>query len=392
MISQSPLSTRPLFSHVACGAVATDRCDSTRGSANRRKKNLLKLLVSSALAAGPFTAHAIEAKVSGQVTRALMQVDDGTNSELHNVDIANHSTRFRFTGSADMTPGIKAGIVFETEFMSNASNAVTNTAKSTAAALAERHMNVYFQGGFGTLRLGQGDGAANGGIEVDLSGTDLVQSALGTSIIGSAFPFFTSAGVSSGATIGATTNNLDFESRYDVLRYDTPALGPVKIAVSQGVVSTTGLDATEVALWYSGDLGGGNKLVGALGLSKKDAATGPTGFDDDTTGGSISWLSGSGLNVTFASSKSDVAATREGKFSYVKVGYKVGQHAVAVDMAKGRDQAAAGDEAKMTGIGYVYTPTKWADIFAGFKTHSLDRSGASLDDIRFIVMGSRLKF
>jgi hypothetical protein len=65
---------------------------------------------------------------------------------------------------------------------------------------------------------------------------------------------------------------------------------------------------------------------------------------------------------------------------------------VSIDYAIGQDQALSGDEAKMYGIGYVYTPVAWAEIFALLKQHSLDRSVGSFDDIQFFMAGSRIKF
>lgn len=164
----------------------------------------------------------------------------------------------------------------------------------------------------------------------------------------------------------------------------------MKLALSTGV--NGGEDANEVALWYSGDLGAGGRLAAALGFSSQDRAPGPGSVDDETVGGSISWLSPWGLNVTVAASNRDLTATREGKFSYLKVGYKWGRHAVAVDYGKGDDQNADGDEADFFGIGYVNTPTKWADLYAAAKVHSLDRPGANFDDITIVMVGSRVKF
>jgi hypothetical protein len=108
-------------------------------------------------------------------------------------------------------------------------------------------------------------------------------------------------------------------------------------------------------------------------------------------GGSISWLHPSGFNLTYAHTTRELAG-RDGKFDYFKAGYKFGQHAVSIDYALGKDQAASGDEATMYGIGYVFTPVAWAEIFALFKQHSLDRPGVSTDDIQFIMVGSRIKF
>lgn len=384
MKSQNSAFARPLPANAAWRVVATTSGSSDACRVTPSTRTLLALATGAAFTVVSAGAYAIEAKFSGQVNRALMHVDDGTNSELHNVDNATSSTRFRFTGSGDLAPGMKAGIVFETELLSNASNAVTQTTKSSSAELAERIMSVYVQSGAGTLTLGQGSGAADGGTEVDLSGTDVVLGALSTNAIGGAFEYFSSAGVSTGETIGGTIGNQDFESRYDRLRYDSPALGPIKVALSTGVKDN--VDVSEVALRFSTGLAGG-KLAGAIGSSQQDT----TPIEDKTTGGSVSWLLASGLNFTYSTSTRE-RGNRDANFSYFKIGYKFGQHALAVDTGKGEDQDTLGDEAKVVGIGYVYQPQKWAELYASYKVHSFDRAGVSADDVSFLVVGSRLKF
>lgn len=378
---------KPLKTLSACPLLLSSRSrDSATIQCRTSHKKVFAALVSAAFATGAGTAHAIEAKVSGQVNRAIMQVDDGANSETHHVDNDISGTRVRFTASDEVMPGLKAGVKFEGEMQSNPSNSVSQTNKDISPSFAERQLNVYFDGSFGKLTLGQTDGAANGGTEVDLSGTGIAQGALGASAIGGGIEF-TSGGVASGIAIGDVIDNLDFESRYDLLRYDTPSLGPVKISLSTG--SKGNQDVKELALSFSSSIAGG-KLAGVLGTSTQDR-TAPA-VDDKTTGGSISWLSSSGFSVTFATSSKDESATQKAKFNYVKLGYKFGKSAISIDSGKGKDQASVGDEADVTGIAYVYKPVKWAEIYAAYKTHSLDRPGSNFNDITILLVGSRIKF
>ena len=39
----------------------------------------------------------------------------------------------------------------------------------------------------------------------------------------------------------------------------------------------------------------------------------------------------------------------------------------------GDDFAATGDEAKMYGIGYVWNPVRWLELYAAYKVHQLDQ-------------------
>jgi hypothetical protein len=342
------------------------------------------LAVAAAHAAAQAPAEGIQVRLSGQINRAILHADDGANSEWFNVDNANSSTRFRFNADGRVQPGWKAGILFEAEFKSNPSGDVKFGDRDISPTLNERHMDVFLSSPHGTFRLGQGDGAANGASEVDLSGTAVAHYA-STADVGGGFEY-RSGGASSGTTVGATISNQDFESRYDRLLYQSPNFNGFMVEASWGNKET---DVTEVALRYSGKIGNLGQLAGALGYSREDAV--PGGVDDKVFGGSISWLLPSGFNLTFARTERDLPG-REGKFNYFKAGYKTGAHAVSVDYGIGEDQAAVGDEAKVYGVGYVWVPIAWAEVYALYKVHNLDRPGAAMEDITFVMVGTRVKF
>jgi predicted porin len=354
------------------------------------KRNAIALAAGSlfALPVAAADTNSLEIKLSGQVNRAVLQVKDGINSDLFNVDNDNSGTRFRFTGTQTISPGTKAGVVFEVEYQSSPSNLVTFADRTAPSpTLDERHMNVFYQSNWGQVSLGQGDGAANGGVEVDLSGTSVAHYA-GVTDIGGAFAFRTAAG-GFGPSISQTTSQQDFESRYDRVRYDSPSFNGFGLAASVGSKDTD-RDVNEVALRYAGG-GGFGQFAAALGYSNEDPAT-PGGRDDITTGASASWLHPAGYNVTFATSSRDITAARKGKFNYMKLGYKWGDHALSTDFAVAKDENAAGDEAKVFGVAYVYKAAKWAELYALAKNHSLDRPGSTFEDIRVVMAGTRLKF
>jgi predicted porin len=339
---------------------------------------------------GPARAQdqGLEVRLSGQINRAVMHVDDGAQSDVFHVDNENSSTRFRLAGSAPLAPGLKAGVLWEMEFQSNASDTVNFANRESKATLEERHIDVFFEHRFGKLSLGQGSGAADNAIQVDLSGTAVAHYS-NVPNIGGAFAFRTSAGAA-GPNIAQTISNQDFESRYDRLRYDTPSFGGLRLVGSHGTKDSR--DVAEVALWYASDLGAIGRLAAAVGHSSQDAATAPGSIKDKVIGGSVSWLHPAGFNATFAMSERDVAAGRKGKFSYFKLGYKFGKHAISGDYAIGEDQAAAGDEGKAMGLAYVYTPIGWAEIYAAYERHSLERTAMVFEDIDTFLIGTRLKF
>lgn len=353
-------------------------------------KKYLVAAIGAALAFAGASAHALEAKVSGQIARGLMYADDGKTQEMHNVDPGS-STRFRFTGEDALASWLKVGIQWEMEFVSNGSGDVTNYARSVSSSLSERLSQIYFDGAFGRLTTGQGPGAADGSTETDLSGTGNIASMVIGDYAGSMAFQRADKTTPAGPAIKSSLGNLDLEGRYDRLRYDTPTMGGVKVAASSGIKNN--FDVKEIGVSYSAKLGGFGQLAAGLGTSNRD--TGVAEGDVKTTGGSVSWLAPFGLNVTLArsSSKNMTTVGLTGKESYLKVGYKFGQHAVAVETAKGDDQALLGDEAKMMGIGYAYAPKSWAELFAGGRVFSLERaSGVEYSDIKLLTVGTKLKF
>ena len=96
-----------------------------------------RLLMAAALAAAAQAqAQGIEVKLSGQVNRGVMFVDDGVQSDSFHVDNDNSSTRFRFAGTGEVAPGLKAGLIFEVEYQSSPSNVVTFADRDGASLAA----------------------------------------------------------------------------------------------------------------------------------------------------------------------------------------------------------------------------------------------------------------
>ena len=378
---------------------------------------LRKTQVAAAVGAALFVAGttvqaqtAPTVQVYGQVSRALLFADDGTQSKWFHVDNEASGTRFGITGTGQALPALRFGFRIEVDLQSNESQRVnfgasapnSNFPGTTAnAGWAERHMDAWVEGGWGRLNIGQGDGAANGATESDLSGTGLANG-IGVADLGGGFAHRTSAGALTGNTIGGTINQQDFESRYDRLMYVTPSFGGFRAQASWGqkndsAASTVNTDVKELSLWYGAKMGGLGELAAAVGWSEQGAAA-PGAEKDEVIGGSVSWLHGSGLNLTYAYSNRDNpvtagTATRDSTFNYFKVGFKRGQHAVGIDYAMGDDFTAVGDEAKMYGIGYVWSPVRWLEITASYKIHELETTAlGSLEDIKIGTIGTRVRF
>lgn len=350
----------------------------------------LVMLVGS-LAASGVQAQAsvsnLSVKSYGQLNYGLLFGDTGDGSEHFIVDNDNSASRVgaRVRGDLDGT-NLIIGAHAELEYQQNPSNSVSLSQRSISGEFNERHLNVFVSGDFGQLSLGQSDGAANGNIERDLSGT-LVVSWTNPALVGGGLEFLDEQ-TSTRVRLISAMSDQDFESRYSRLRYDLPSMGDVQLSISQGIKGQD--DVSELGARFSGDLGG--KVIGAIGFSSREVGGQADRFQ--TLGGSVSWLHKSGINVTgaYSTTSDDDPANPDADFYFGKLGYKSGKHAFDVHYAVTDDRVQKGDSADTLGIGYVYKPTNWFDAYAGLNRHSLDRPGADFEDIDTVLIGSRLKF
>lgn len=199
----------------------------------------LSLLVSAAMST-PTASHAVNYKLSGQVNRAMVFQDDGVDSALRNVDAESSGTRFRLKGSEDIGNGIRVGFYWEMQTSSVPSDRqnpqgpdVNSNGVSDGGQL--RQANIWFSSHWGKLTLGQQAGAGDGATELDLSGTTTTLYHGRTSFTGG-MQWRTSGGatIAGGLMAGNTYNEYDAFSRYDAIRYDSPAFGPVVLSASMG--------------------------------------------------------------------------------------------------------------------------------------------------------------
>ena len=175
-------------------------------------KKLRKTQVAAAVGAALFVAGttvyaqtAPTVQVYGQVSRALLFADDGAQSKWFHVDNEASGTRFGFTGTGQAMPGLRYGFRIELDLQSNESQLVNfsptgpvnNFPGTTSnAGFNERHMDAWVEGGWGRVNIGQGDGAANGATESDLSGTGMANG-IGVADLGGGFQHRGAAGVCS---------------------------------------------------------------------------------------------------------------------------------------------------------------------------------------------------
>lgn len=327
----------------------------------------------------------VRGEISGQINRAVLWADNGTDSDVGHVDNSNSGTRFRITGSADVTENTRAGVAWETQFESNASAAFDiNQDNDGSANFKERKFEAWYGGQWGKLSIGQGSGAADGTSQIDLSGTSVVAySGIGDFAGGITFKTPDGADIGEGVAVGDVFNQFDGLSRNDRLRYDTPAFGSVGFAVS----ATNG-DAYELA----------GRFVQDLGDSAVEAGIGYVDGGDRSPfsqiGGSVSFLHASGFNVTATIAERDLDAPgrSDPQNMYVKVGYHGGAHRFSVDYGITEDLAAEADEATTYGAAWNWQAFASGEIYAGVRNHELDRPGVDADDVIAMMAGTRIKF
>ena len=351
------------------------------------QKNVQKGFVILALIAAAMfivsPANAVDFKISGQINRAAMYVDDGSTAKWFFVDNENSSTRFRFTGSNDFNENWKVGIVWEVEMQSNSSDEVSMDETDIGdITFRKRKIEFWVDHRFGKVWLGQGDMASNSTSEVDLSGTDVAAYSSMADIGGSLV--FQKNGTPTGIKVGNSRSNFDGLSRKDRVRYDTPKWGGF---YASGAVGNNSI--WDAALRYAGDFGWA-KLAAAAAWSDFGTVSTDT---DSRLSSSASILLPFGLNFTASYARQSQKNTNAWNL-FGKVGYKfLEKHAVSAQYGRTKNLSAKDDKGDSFGLAYVFSPWKSIQFYATYYLHMLDRDKFSdPDDINVGFVGGRVKF
>jgi hypothetical protein len=306
-----------------------------------------------------------------------MAVDNGDVDGIVHADNSVSGTRWRIKGQGDIGDDMTAGLYFENQLQSNPSSSVTAGSLDSDGTggdvgpgdyFSVRQANVWIKGKFGKATIGQGDGAANGSAEVDLSGTTVIQYSGSSGDLLGSMEYGTSL-----VTVGEARSNFDALSRNDNLRYDG-ASGPISFAASTGNGSKY-----ELGFGYKVD-----NLQVAIGFwDSGDSTTTPISGQAI----SASWVAASGLNLTGAYSGDDT--TGDPTNIYLKIGFKKGDSAYAIDISETSDRAAA--DATAISIAWVAKVMKGVEAYASYREESLDNV-PDADDITALIVGGRVKF
>lgn len=354
------------------------------------KLGLCGMIAATLIFATSEPIRAVDVKLSGQINRAILWADDGTDSELFYVDNANSSTRIRVTGSEEIAGWGTVGYKGEWQFESNASDdaEINGLSSFSPNNFTARDIDIWFEGGYGKVSLGQGMTASDGSSEVDLSGTYVVINSNVVDMAGG-ISFLDPATKTALTTVDDTRDNFDGFGRTDRIRYDTTYLGPLTLSAS-----AFAKNQKDVAARYSTQVGGFGKIaVAAAYVHGHLEPIGDVRYDQFSS--SASWLYDSGFNVTIAYSMQlwDDPAKEDPVTIFVKLGLRKRKQAVSVHWTTTEDLELKGDKADTIGAGYVYNIIDGVQLYAGFNMYGLDREGiSSIDDVTAVMAGARVKF
>ena len=325
-----------------------------------------------------------EVRLWGQINRAALFGDNGTDSEWFHVD--NDSSPSRFGMAGDYKPDGWKGWTFggqiELGFKSDNSCEVVFGGSDPEFTVDGRKIEAYAQNKkFGSLALGQGDMASNGTAEEDLSGTYVVaysqvRFAAGGLVFGPG---------TNGPALKKVFNNFDGLHRDDRIRYDTPTWRGFSAAAS-----AAGEEQFDAALRHFQEMGP-HRISSAVAYARKGAGT-------DQYGGSCSILLGCGLNFTAALGGQDVEGDYAPLSYYAKVGWKLellpcGATMLAVDYSRNEEISQADDLAESYAfiLNQRVEPIS-SEIYATVRNYTLDRVDEDYDDLLIFMSGIKITF
>ena len=301
-------------------------------------------------------AQAVDFTISGHVNRALVIVDsdDADSSSAEVLNNGSSSTRIRWTGSSEMMDGNSVGIQVEYQ-------------ESADGSLGLRHANVNYSGEFGEVTIGQGSEAGDG---------SAYKGGVGTFGIGH--------GQEKGSafTLGAYFGSLDAGTRTNMIRYDTPAIGPVGAAVSVG-----NGDRISAAATLSTEFSGSSFNAMIATLQEKG--------DPSTVGASAGVSMANGLGVSGAWGMGEsMGNDTDPSYFQASVAYSFGDTTVAASWYSSEDFKNDGSDGTAIGIGVNHNlPKVAAQVHAAVQNYDAEDMAMGIDtDETVLVVGTRVRF
>ena len=368
-------------------------------------KKLLAAAVAGAIV--PVVAQAVDVSVSGHVNRMIRYADDGHDSEIQHLDSGASLSRWRMTAEGELDGGMMAGATIESAFSSNSAGTPLNSGAGGKDNTSLRHSYIWLSGNFGKLSLGHTSPAGTGSMWSSHSGAwagteySTTENANGVLLrtSGGTHPDHfldrvTETNVTHGALDkdGKVTHETSevkgvtlwsafksvYTSRSDVLRYDTPSIGPVSMGVS-----IDGADMWAVQGSLNTDMGGVSVTGGAV-FAEANA-------DDKLFGisGGVAFGNGTSVNAAYGTNDS---FDDDHSDAYINLSHSWGNTSVAIDY-RSVDNATPGMEGQSIGLGFNQSMGNGVDVYAGYHNYSIDMDdGTDVEDVDVFHIGSRVKF
>ena len=311
------------------------------------ERKLITVAVATAMGL-PMAAVAVEGSVSGHVNAAIVKVDNG-DATLGSGN--GTETRFRFTGSEELDNGLTAGVNLEVGAGGNVHGYAGDDGKSDFRI---RQANVSLSSAAGKLTIGQ-QGRPSGGANYADVGSTWIAGATNW--------------CSYGHSVGAACT-LNDASRGQVIRYDTPSIGPLSIAASAG--NGDFWDAAATIAGSAGDAGY-NLRLGYNGTDGAEALIASGAVTVGTVGVALAWHDGDENNG------------KNNEAMYAKLDHTYGDGSVAVYYRRGE---VAGDEGSLWGVGVAHSLGGGTTAYAGYRL--VDNDGA--DEVDVVLAGVRVTF
>ena len=315
------------------------------------ERKLIAIAVSTALGL-PMAAGAVEGSVSGHVNAAIVKAgdDDATLGSGNGSE-----TRFRFTGSEELDNGLTAGVTLELGAGGAAGYNSHDAGEDDGGnGTRIRHANVSLSSAGGKLTIGQQGTATSGSSFADVGSTWIAGATN-----------WCSYGIGGGPA--CTTNDA---SRRQVIRYDSPAIGPLTVAVSGG----------NGDFWDAGANISGS--AGDAGYNVRLGFNGTGGSEDVIVGASVS-VGGTGVAATWSQGES---GNGDNEYVYAKLDHTYGDGSVAVYYKRGEDDRGKGT---LWGVGVAHSLGGGVTAYAGYR--DIDNDGDAMDTDG-VLAGVRVTF
>ena len=339
------------------------------------ERKLIAVAVSTALGM-PLAADAVDFAVSGQVNRSVVLLDQDGNAmdgDIQHIDGPATGSRLEFKGSGDLDNGLTAG--FHLEY--------------GVESYSRRFSNVYVASPGGTLTVGWGNVATDGMAHARLGGP---------SWLGGVTNWCAYATQSGGGIKDTPACNGHDGGRQGVVRYDTPAIGPLSIAASVGqdeywdvkakIAGSFGDSGYDLRVGYIGETD-----VAATDASAAHTVTGdttdheltpstPASTAGDTIGASaaVKFPQGTSIAAAWGQSRADDTDSQ-----YVELDHSYGAGSIGVSYRQGETGNINGSTWSI-GVGHALGNATHA--YAGYRMVE----GDDIEDAAVFYAGMRVRF